>query len=218
MTCPAFQDTLHRAIEGAEDGLLMTIGITPTHPETGYGYLHVGEPTGTGDVCKVAEFAEKPQLDVAQRYVDSGEYLWNAGMFVWRVDVFLDELARQQPELHEGLRRIAEAWDTHDREEILAQLWPSLTKISVDFGVMEGAGAAGLVGTVPGQLRLERRRRLPHPRRAARDRHPGQRGGRAGRAHRRPVLRGQADGPHAGRGARGRRPALGPAGGRGGRQ
>ncbi|GAA3450249.1 mannose-1-phosphate guanylyltransferase [Dactylosporangium matsuzakiense] len=149
---PAFQDTLHRAIQGAEDGLLMTIGITPTHPETGYGYLHVGEPTGTGDVCKVAEFAEKPQLDVAQRYVDSGEYLWNAGMFVWRVDVFLDELARQQPELHEGLRRIAEAWDTHDREEILAQLWPGLTKISVDFGVMEGAGAAGLVGTVPGNF------------------------------------------------------------------
>ncbi|MFI5914587.1 mannose-1-phosphate guanylyltransferase [Dactylosporangium sp. NPDC051541] len=149
---PAFQDTLHRAIQGAEDGLLMTIGITPTHPETGYGYLHVGEPTGTGDVCKVAEFAEKPQLDVAQRYVDSGEYLWNAGMFVWRVDVFLDELARQQPALHEGLQRIAESWDTHDREEVLAQLWPGLTKISVDFGVMEGAGAAGLVGTVPGNF------------------------------------------------------------------
>jgi mannose-1-phosphate guanylyltransferase len=149
---PAFQDTLHRAIQGAEDGLLMTIGITPTHPETGYGYLHVGEPTGTGDVCKVAEFAEKPAYDVAKVYVESGEYLWNAGMFVWRVDVFLDELARQQPSLHDGLRRIAEAWDTHDREEILAQIWPGLTKISVDFGVMEGAGRAGLVGTVPGNF------------------------------------------------------------------
>jgi mannose-1-phosphate guanylyltransferase len=149
---PGFTDTLTRAIQGAQDGLLMTIGVTPTHPETGYGYLHVGEPTGTGDVCKVAEFAEKPALDVAQRYVESGEYLWNAGMFVWRVDVFLDELARQQPTLHDGLRRIAESWDTSGREEVLAEIWPGLTKISVDFGVMEGAGRAGLVGTVPGDF------------------------------------------------------------------
>jgi mannose-1-phosphate guanylyltransferase len=149
---PAFTETLTKAIQGAEDGLLMTIGITPTHPETGYGYLHVGEPTGTGDVCKVAEFAEKPVLDVAKAYVGSGEYLWNAGMFVWRVDVFLDELARQQPSLHEGLIRIAEAWDTREREEVLAEIWPGLTKISVDFGVMEGAGVAGLVGTVPGNF------------------------------------------------------------------
>ncbi|GAA0729885.1 mannose-1-phosphate guanylyltransferase [Dactylosporangium roseum] len=149
---PAFTETLTKAIQGAEDGLLMTIGITPNHPETGYGYLHVGEPTGTGDVCKVAEFAEKPVLEVAKRYVDSGEYLWNAGMFVWRVDVFLDELARQQPALHEGLMRIAEAWNTREREEVLAELWPGLTKISVDFGVMEGAGRAGLVGTVPGNF------------------------------------------------------------------
>jgi mannose-1-phosphate guanylyltransferase len=149
---PAFTDVLRKAIRGAEDGLLMTIGITPTHPETGYGYLHVGEPTGCGDVCKVASFAEKPALSVAQAYVESGEYLWNAGMFVWRVDVFLDELARQQPSLHDGLVRIAEAWDSTDREEVLAEIWPNLTKISVDFGVMEGAGVAGLVGTVPGQF------------------------------------------------------------------
>jgi mannose-1-phosphate guanylyltransferase len=149
---PAFTEVLRKAIRGAEDGLLMTIGITPTHPETGYGYLHVGEPTGAADVCKVASFEEKPALPVAQAYVDSGEYLWNAGMFVWRVDVFLDELARQQPSLHLGLIRIAEAWDTPDREEVLAEIWPDLTKISVDFGVMEGAGVAGLVGTVPGQF------------------------------------------------------------------
>lgn len=149
---PAFTEVLREAIRGAEDGLLMTIGITPTHPETGYGYLHVGEPTGTGEICKVASFEEKPALPLAQAYVESGEYLWNAGMFVWRVDVFLDELARQQPSLHDGLIRIAEAWDTPDREETLAEIWPNLTKISVDFGVMEGAGVAGLVGTVPGQF------------------------------------------------------------------
>ena len=149
---PAFQQTLREAARGAEQGLLMTIGITPTHPETGYGYLHVGEETGAGITRKVVEFAEKPLLEVARAYLASGEYLWNAGMFLWRVDVFLGELERQQPVLYQGLKTIADAWDGPHREEVLGELWPTLTKISVDYGVMEGAGAAGLVGTVPGNF------------------------------------------------------------------
>jgi mannose-1-phosphate guanylyltransferase len=149
---PAFRETLRQAAVGAREGLLMTIGITPTHPETGYGYLHLGEPTGSGPARTVTEFAEKPQLEVAKAYLESKRYLWNAGMFVWRVDVFLDELARQQPSLHKGLTAIAEAWDTPEREEVLGEVWPTLTKISVDYGVMEGAAAAGLVGTVPGDF------------------------------------------------------------------
>jgi mannose-1-phosphate guanylyltransferase len=149
---PAFQETLRQATVGAQDGLLMTIGITPTHPETGYGYLHLGEPTGSGAARAVAEFAEKPQLAIAKEYVASKQYLWNAGMFVWRVDVFLAELARQQPALHKGLTAIAEAWDTAEREEVLGEIWPTLPKTSVDYGVMEGAAAAGLVGTVPGDF------------------------------------------------------------------
>jgi mannose-1-phosphate guanylyltransferase len=149
---PAFQETLREAALGAEQGLLMTIGITPTHPETGYGYLHVGAPTGAGLTRRVVEFAEKPLLEVAQAYLASGEYLWNAGMFLWRVDAFLAELARQQPVLHQGLSAIADGWDGPDREEILGEIWPRLTKISVDYGVMEGAAAAGLVGTVPGDF------------------------------------------------------------------
>lgn len=149
---PAFQETLRQATVGAQDGLLMTIGITPTHPETGYGYVHLGAATGAGIVRRVAEFAEKPRLDVAKAYVESGEYLWNAGMFVWRVDAFLHELARQQPALHKGLISIADAWDAPEREEVLGELWPTLPKISVDYGVMEGAAAAGLVGTVPGDF------------------------------------------------------------------
>ncbi len=149
---PAFQETLRQAALGAREGELMTIGITPTHPETGYGYLHVGEETGAGTTRRVIEFAEKPLLDVAKSYVASGDYLWNAGMFVWRVDAFLAELARQQPLLHEGLTTIAEAWDSPHREEVLGEVWPTLTKISVDYGVMEGAAAAGRVGTVPGNF------------------------------------------------------------------
>jgi mannose-1-phosphate guanylyltransferase len=100
----------------------------------------------------VAEFTEKPPYDVAKSYVESGQYLWNASIFVWPVDVFLAELARQQPELHAGLSHIVAGWDTPDREAILGAIWPTLPKISVDYAVMEGAAAAGLVGTVPGDF------------------------------------------------------------------
>jgi mannose-1-phosphate guanylyltransferase len=86
---------------------------------------------------------------VALRYVESGEYLWNASMFVWRTSVFLAELERQQPQLHDGLRRIAAEWDTPRREDTLGEVWPTLPRISVDHAVMEGAAAQGLVATVP---------------------------------------------------------------------
>lgn len=144
-----FVEILRQAITGAQQGLLMTVGIRPTHPETGYGYLRCGEPVDGGPVQRVEEFAEKPSLEVAVAYLASGQYLWNASMFVWRVDVFLGELARQQPGLHEGLVRIAAAWDTPQRDDVLAETWPALPKISVDYAVMEGAAAAGLVATVP---------------------------------------------------------------------
>jgi mannose-1-phosphate guanylyltransferase len=130
----------------------MTVGITPTHPETGYGYLQCGGLVDGGPVRRVEQFREKPSRDVATAYVASGDYYWNAGMFVWRVGVFLGELARQQPALHDGVVRIAEAWDTPDRDEVLGDVWPTLTKISVDYAVMEGASSAGLVATVPGDF------------------------------------------------------------------
>ena len=147
-----FVSVVRQAIEGAEQGLLMTVGITPTVPETGYGYLRCGEPVGDGPVRRVEEFTEKPPHDVAVSYVESGRYQWNASIFVWRVDVFLAELARQQPELHAGVIRIAEAWDSQDRDSVLGDVWPTLPKISVDYAVMEGAAAAGRVGTVPGDF------------------------------------------------------------------
>jgi mannose-1-phosphate guanylyltransferase len=148
----AFTDVIRQAMAGAADGLLMTLGITPTRPETGYGYLQCGGPLGDGPVLAVEEFKEKPAYDVAEAYVKSGNYLWNAGMFVWRVDVFLTELARQQPQLHAGISRIAQAWDSPSREEVLGEVWPTLPRISVDYAVMEGAAAAGRVGTVPGDF------------------------------------------------------------------
>lgn len=144
-------EVLKQAVAGAEQGLLMTVGITPTHPETGYGYLECGSVVA-GPVRRVNSFKEKPSLDVASKYVSSGEYLWNASMFVWRVDVFLAELKRQQPSLHDGLATIAAAWGTPSQEQVLGDIWPTLTKISVDYAVMEGAASAGLVATVPGDF------------------------------------------------------------------
>ena len=145
-------EVLRGAMRGAEQGLLMTLGITPTRPETGYGYIQCGGPLADGPVLGVEEFKEKPSYDVAESYVKSGNYLWNAGMFVWRVDVFLAELSRQQPQLHAGISRIAAAWDSAAREEVLGEVWPTLPRISVDYAVMEGAATVGRVGTVQGDF------------------------------------------------------------------
>jgi mannose-1-phosphate guanylyltransferase len=148
----AFAAVIRQAMEGAAQGLLMTLGITPTRPETGYGYLQCGAAVGDGPLLKVEEFKEKPSYDVAESYVKSGTYLWNAGMFVWRVDTFLSELHRQQPQLAAGVSRIAQAWGTAEQEEVMGDVWPTLPKISVDYAVMEGAAAVGRVGTVPGDF------------------------------------------------------------------
>jgi len=147
-----FLGVIRQAMSGAAQGLLMTLGITPTRPETGYGYVQCGGVIGDGPVLAVEEFKEKPAYDVAESYVKSGNYLWNAGMFVWRVDVFLAELARQQPQLASGVSRIAQAWDSSSREEVIGEVWPTLPRISVDYAVMEGAAAVGRVGTVPGDF------------------------------------------------------------------
>jgi mannose-1-phosphate guanylyltransferase len=146
-----FVEVLTAAVEGARRGLLMTVGITPTHPETGYGYLRLGDGDG-GALRPVERFTEKPDRASAEEYLASGRYLWNASMFVWRVDAFLAELARQQPDLHSGLMKIAAAWGTADQDAVLGEVWPTLPKISVDYAVMEGAAEAGLVATVPGDF------------------------------------------------------------------
>jgi mannose-1-phosphate guanylyltransferase len=150
-----FHQVVRVALEGAKDGFLMTVGITPTHPETGYGYLQCGDLLGAvnGDAIRqVAKFTEKPPWEVAEAYLQSGQYLWNASMFIWQVDAFLAELKRQQPELYTGLTSIAAAWSTPDQDRVLGEIWPELPKISVDVAVMEGAAAAGKVATVPGDF------------------------------------------------------------------
>jgi mannose-1-phosphate guanylyltransferase len=148
----AFARVVWEAVAGARDGALMTIGITPTRPETGYGYLRCSEPPRSSAVQKVLEFKEKPSADVAAEYLKSGRYLWNASMFLWRTEVFLAELAARRPDVYEPVRLIAQAWDTDRQQEVLAETWPSIPKVAVEYAVMEPAAADGRVGTVPGDF------------------------------------------------------------------
>ncbi len=119
---------------------LVTFGIAPTAAATGYGYLQLGKPID--DSARVVEqFKEKPDAATAQQYFAAGptRYLWNSGMFVWRASTLLDCIRRYHPDNHAGLMRIAAAWDTPRRDAVLAEVFPTLKKISVDFAVMEPA-------------------------------------------------------------------------------
>jgi mannose-1-phosphate guanylyltransferase len=148
----AFRRTVEVAINTARAGQLMTIGITPSRPETGYGYVECSEPLTPFTAQKVLSFREKPPADVAAQYVASGRYLWNAGTFVWQARVFLDELAQRRPDVAEPAAAIGAAWTGTDRDARLAELWPTVAKVAVDYAVMEPAAADGLVGTVPGDF------------------------------------------------------------------
>jgi len=120
---------------------LVTFGITPTYPATGYGYIErvPGAVSGEQRAFEVARFVEKPDRERAQAYVDSGDYLWNSGMFVFHAKTFMRCLERFKPESFEGLTKIAEAWGTADQQRVLDEVYPTLPKISVDFAVMEPA-------------------------------------------------------------------------------
>lgn len=142
-----FAEVIRQAKTVAEAGYIATVGIQPDRPETGYGYLKADAEITSG-ARLVSEFKEKPQPNVAQAYLDSGDYLWNAGMFVFRVQAFMDELASHEPGLHHGLTQIMTKWSTSDRDAVLARTWPGLKKISVDYAVMEPATRLGRVATV----------------------------------------------------------------------
>lgn len=121
---------------------LVTFGIEPTEPRTDYGYLHLGDAVkGSAHSHQTRAFREKPDRATAETYFDDpdGAYLWNAGMFVWRADTLLAAIAKYEPEVHAGLTEIAAAWDTDQRSAVLARVYPTLKRISVDFAVMERA-------------------------------------------------------------------------------
>ena len=124
------------------EGGLLTFGLRPTRPETGYGYLRLGPAAAELDghtVHRLERFVEKPDEATARRYLEEGAYLWNSGMFVWRAADLLEEIARQLPELARGLEALAAAFGTPEEAEVLHAVYPALPRTSVDFGIMEGA-------------------------------------------------------------------------------
>ena len=133
-----FRDTLLKASRFANDSKgLVTIGIAPTRPETGYGYIQIDENAVSDSIFKVLTFAEKPNYETAVRFIESGDFFWNSGMFIWRTDVILEEIKSYMPELYEGLEKIKAAIREKEYPEILANVYGQLKKISIDYGIME---------------------------------------------------------------------------------
>jgi len=120
---------------------LVTLGVTPTSPATGFGYVRKGAPTEVPGAAEAAAFVEKPDRPTAEAYLASGEYVWNSGMFVWRAQTVLDALTDHLPATADGLARVVAAPAGPQREAVLAEVFPTLAKISVDYAVLEPAAA-----------------------------------------------------------------------------
>lgn len=150
-----FRSVVAEAVAVAREGYITTIGITPTEPATGFGYICCGSDLaveGAPHAQLVERFVEKPDLARATEYVKAGDHLWNAGMFIARADRLLEQLAETEPALHHGLLEIAAAWDTPDRDDVVDAVWPLLPKIAIDYTVAEPAAAAGRLAVVRGDF------------------------------------------------------------------
>lgn len=139
-------EAFEKAIRAAEEVVskretLATIGIYPTRPETGYGYIQVNTTKRpiASKVFHVKTFAEKPNAATAKLFLESGDFLWNSGMFIWKISTILSQMSEFLPDLHSGLREIATSWDRPDIDEIIQKVYNSLKPISIDYGVMEKA-------------------------------------------------------------------------------
>jgi len=137
-----FQRCVDLAFTLAEEdpSRLVTFSIKPTFPATGFGYVHRSAPIDNHHgAFHVERYVEKPDLETAQRYLDSGDFGWNSGMFVWRAQTILDAIGAYLPESRAGLDTIAAAWDTPDQQRVLGEVYPTLPKTSIDYAVMEPA-------------------------------------------------------------------------------
>lgn len=140
---PVFQQTLHEAAAlAARESKIVTIGIVPTFPSTGFGYIEAGDRMATGGEIEIAaarRFVEKPDADKAREYVLAGNYFWNAGMFVWSIGTFEQALQRHRPQLLPLYRDAASAGAGPALDAVMAAHYPALEKISIDYAVMERA-------------------------------------------------------------------------------
>ena len=135
-----FTETLANACDVAEiNANLVTIGITPNYPETGYGYIKADKNKQLKKTYSVERFVEKPDFNLAKTYVESGDYYWNSGMFIWKASTILSYYKKLLPDIYECLMKLAEGFGTPGEEALLWEVYPAIPKISVDYGIMERA-------------------------------------------------------------------------------
>ncbi len=145
-------DQFHRLIQCgkrvAEDGFLVTLGIEPLYPATGYGYIQRGIQLGECDglpYFQVQQFKEKPNAALAEEFLRDKDHDWNSGMFFWRADRILEEMRNLMPDLFSKIAVIQEAWNTADRDMVLAETWGTITPETIDYGIMEKASRVACI-------------------------------------------------------------------------
>jgi mannose-1-phosphate guanylyltransferase len=142
-----FEEIIQTAWLTAQNGQLVTLGIAPTRPDTGYGYIEFEKTTETqkGTACPVLQFREKPSLSIAQEFLNAGNFYWNAGIFVWKSSVILDALAQHQPDIHSIFSAQPEVYGTLQENDFLKAAFAACPDISIDFAVMEKATNVSMV-------------------------------------------------------------------------
>ncbi|HQX29823.1 MAG: NTP transferase domain-containing protein [Flavobacteriales bacterium] len=138
----AFQETLRIALDEAKGGdRLVTLGITPSRPDTGYGYIQYVEGTDTvhARVKKVKTFTEKPDLETAERFIQSGDFLWNAGIFIWSVKSIMKAFAKHLPEMEARFAEGANSYGTDNERAFIENTYADCANVSIDYGIMEKA-------------------------------------------------------------------------------
>ncbi|GAA2245410.1 mannose-1-phosphate guanylyltransferase [Rarobacter faecitabidus] len=150
-----FFQAINQAVAVAREGYLVTIGMPATRPSTAFGYIRTGDRLDIADAPRarrVVAFKEKPDSHTAMEYLATGNYRWNAGMFVVSTDVLLGHLERLRPELHAALRTIAGVWGTDRQAEAMRELWPTLEKVSIDVALAEPVADAGGAAVISGSF------------------------------------------------------------------
>lgn len=150
-----FLSLLRIAEQAAQQGYLVTLGIKPNRPETGYGYIKAGkvlegargkgQGAGNESVCRVEAFVEKPDLETAKKYLSQGNYYWNSGIFIWKTKTLLQEIEKHQPALHQALMEIRKSIGTDREADVIQDVFKKLTAVSIDYAVMEKTDRAAVV-------------------------------------------------------------------------
>lgn len=136
----AFLETTETALRFIDHiNALVTIGIKPTHPNTGYGYIQHDDLEAAPGIYKVKTFTEKPNLELAKTFIDSGDFLWNAGIFTWKVKNLVNAFEQHLPEIYEVFAAEKDNFNTPEEEKAIERIYPQCTNISIDFGIMEKA-------------------------------------------------------------------------------